>query len=378
MKLRIVLGVASLLFLATVQAGDVLVYTGDGALNEGYTDFGAATGKIVDTQAVLPADLSGYDCIVLPINANGFSDGTKAALDGYVNAGGRIMAVAEWNAFPGGITTMNDLATYVGADLFVVSDAIDLGFNTTANIHPSPFTAGVASIRYAATSEVQVFVGPHAHSLVGTATTDTTFIGVDRIGSGAFFLFGDSNVLSDNNGNGYVTDDNGVFAANICDEADFLVVDIDIKFCSDPNAFNCKKKGVLPVTIFGTDDFDVADIDISSLQLCTADLSACTNAPLDWSTFDRGAPSDAGVAQCAIDPFTGLELDWTDNQDGYDDLDVAFGASEVQAMLGSFCADDKGAISDPLIIVGNKLDGTPLFSDPVPNVGIDQLWKSNK
>ena len=378
MKLRIVLGVASLLLLSSVQAGDVLVYTGDGGLDEGYTDFGAATGKTVVTQNTLPADLSVFDCIVLPVNANGFSDSTLTALDGYVNAGGRMIAVAEWNAFPGGITTMNNLAAYVGADLLVVSDDIDLGFHTTANIHPSPFTAGVSSIRYAATSEVQVFVGPHAHSLVGTATTDTTFIGVDQIGSGAFFLFGDSNVLSDNNGNGYVTDDNGVFAANICDEADFLVVDIDIKFCSDPNAFNCKKKGVLPVTIFGTGDFDVAQIDIGSLQLCTADFGACTSAPRDWSTFDRGAPSDAGAAQCAIDPLTGLELDWTDNQDGYDDLDVSFEASEVQAILGSFCLEDKGAISDPLIITGTKLDGTPFFSEPVPNVGIDQLWKSNK
>jgi hypothetical protein len=155
-------------------------------------------------------------------------------------------------------------------------------------------------------------------------------------------------------------------------------VDIDIKFCSNPNAFNCKKKGVLPVTIFGTEDFAVADVDVSTLRLCTADLTACTNAPRDYSIADRGNPeSDLGAAICAIDTVTGLELDYL-NPDTFDDMDVAFESSEVQDMLGTFCEGFKGATSDPLVIVGETLDGTEIFSLPVPNVGIDQLWKANK
>jgi len=162
---------------------------------------------------------------------------------------------------------------------------------------------------------------------------------------------------------------------------ELVEVAIDIKFCSDPNAFNCKKKGVLPVTIFGTADFDVEDIDISSLQLCTADLVSCTNAPRDSSVADRGDPEfDLGAAMCAVieveeDVFE--EQDYL-TQDGYLDLDAAFEASEVQDMLGTFCSDVKGASSDPLVIIGETLGGTAIFSVPVPNVGTDQLWKANK
>lgn len=153
---------------------------------------------------------------------------------------------------------------------------------------------------------------------------------------------------------------------------------IDIKFCSNPNAFNCKNKGVLPVTIFGTEDFPVADIDVSTMRLCTEDLTACTNAPRDYSIADRGNPeSDLGAAICAIDPATGSELNYL-NPDLFDDMDVAFEAREIQDMLGTFCADFKGATSDPLVIIGKTWNGTEIFSAPVPNVGIDQLWKANR
>lgn len=161
-----------------------------------------------------------------------------------------------------------------------------------------------------------------------------------------------------------------------------LEVTIDIKFCSNPNAFNCKKKGVLPVTIFGTADFFVEDIDLSSLQLCTADLLSCTNAPLGWSFADRGAPGDAGAAQCTLveePPLSGIlvEMDYL-NPDTYIDVDVAFDATEVQDMLGTFCSAEKGFISQPLVIAGTTLDGITLFSVPVFNLGTDLLWKVNK
>ena len=159
-----------------------------------------------------------------------------------------------------------------------------------------------------------------------------------------------------------------------------IEVVVDIKFCSDPNAFNCKKKGVLPVTIFGTDNFDVADIDLSTLALCNADLSMCTGAPKDTSVADRGSPSDAGAAQCAIiEVEEGVfeEQDYL-NQDTYDDLDAAFVADEVKDIVGDFCTLGKGATSDPLIVTGMTVGGDVFYSVPVPNVGVDQLLKANK
>ena len=159
-----------------------------------------------------------------------------------------------------------------------------------------------------------------------------------------------------------------------------IEVAIDIKFCSDPNAFNCKKNGVLPVTIFGTADFLVEDIDPSTLRLCTENM-ACTGAPRDYSYADRGNPLlDLGSKMCAIDPDTGEELDWTENRDDFVDLDAAFEASEVKAILGDFCDDAaKGDVSEALVIIGETYDGVPIYSVPADdNTGIDRLVNVNK
>lgn len=160
-----------------------------------------------------------------------------------------------------------------------------------------------------------------------------------------------------------------------------ITADIDIKFCSDPNAFNCKQNGVLPVTIFGSDSLDVGDIDLETLQLCTEDLSACTNPPRDWSIADRGNPiTDLGAAQCAIvevDDGVFEEQDYL-NMDGHPDLDAAFEASEVKDILGTFCDQAKNTVSAPLVIIGSTVDGTPISSVAVPSVAIDQLLKVNR
>ena len=204
---------------------------------------------------------------------------------------------------------------------------------------------------------------PEAQQYIAPAVATRLFLGIPD----GFGFVGQSGAYDDNDG----------FYGIDLDVS--LQVAIDIKFCSDPNAFNCKKKGALPVTIFGTSEFDVEDIDISSLQLCTEDLLNCTNAPVDWSVADRGDPTlDLGAAMCDLDPLSGLELDYTENQDGFLDLDAAFDAREVQDVLGAFCSDEKGASSEPLVITGTTLDGITIFSVPVPNVGTDQLWKANK
>lgn len=171
-----------------------------------------------------------------------------------------------------------------------------------------------------------------------------------------------------------------LFINTLVPETGDVEVAIDIKFCSDPNAFNCKKKGVLPVTIFGTDELDVADIDISTLQLCTEDLSVCTSAPVDYSIADRGDPSsDLGAAMCELvedPPLSGIlvEQDYL-TTDGFLDLDAAFSATEVQEMLGTFCGGDKNTASETLIITGSTTDATPIYSVPIGNTGTDQLWK---
>ena len=273
LDLRAILAVLVALIMCgtSVRAGDILVYNGEGGLTVPFNNFGSATGKTVQILQALPQDLLPFDCVVLPLNGwfGGpplFSAATLEALNGYVNGGGRIIAQAEWYPYAGvAIAVMNGLATNLGADLFVVPDAIDAGFHTTNNIDPSPFTVGVNSIRYAFTSGVSVLVGPHAHSLVRTID-GTTFIGVDKIGSGVFVLSGDGNVFSDQNDTGYIVEDNGTLAANICDQASFAIeVTIDIKPGSSPNSINPFSSGVLPVAILTTDVFDALQVDITTM-----------------------------------------------------------------------------------------------------------------
>lgn len=208
--------------------------------------------------------------------------------------------------------------------------------------------------------------GPAAQTFIAPAGATRLFLGIPD----GFGFVGQPGAYDDNDG------------SFVIDLDVSLQVAIDIKFCSDPNAFNCKKKGVLPVTIFGTSEFDVEDIDISSLQLCTEDLLNCTNAPRDWSVADRGDPTlDLDAAVCyleEVDIGVFEEQDYTENQDGFLDLDAAFDAREVQDMLGTFCSDEKGASSEALVITGTTWDGITIFSVPVPSVGTDQLWKANK
>ncbi len=139
---------------------------------------------------------------------------------------------------------------------------------------------------------------------------------------------------------------------------------IDIKFCSNPNGHNSRRtKGVVPVTIFGDPGFDVTNINLSTVMLCEAEadpanLTNCAGPPVDSSIADRGDPeTDIGASQCAIIEF--VEQDFL-NPDGLDDLDVAFDAAQVCAVIN--CAGlNKGDTSIDLVIKG-EIDSTEFLS----------------
>jgi hypothetical protein len=342
--------------------GAILLYTGDGAVNEGYTDFGAAAGRTIDTQAVLPANLDSYACIVLPINSTGFSVATKDDLSAYLNGGGRILALSEHEGFsPGSIATMNDLATHVGADLQVQGAILDSGFQVTANIDSSPLnlTDGVNTIRYAASSIVQVVAGPDAHSLVRTRdggdAPGTIFIAAQQIGGGIFVLSGDSNPFSDVNGGGYVTEDNDVLVFNLCGLRPEIDVPVDVRPTSCPNPLNVRTQGVLPVAILGTADFDVTDLDPTTVMLEGVE-------PVRW-----GAPEDVATP---FEPFTGKTeaMDCTTKgSDGHLDQVFFFDVQEIIAALGG-----AGALGDGdavvLHLTGELTDGTIINGEDVVRI----------
>ena len=66
------------------------------------------------------------------------------------------------------------------------------------------------------------------------------------------------------------------------------------------------------------------------------------------------------------------------NPDGFVDLDAAFDKFAVSDLL-DICEDgSKGDSSQPLVIQGSLLDGTPIFSTAVGTDGIDQLVRKNR
>lgn len=157
---------------------------------------------------------------------------------------------------------------------------------------------------------------------------------------------------------------------------------IDIKFCSNPNGFNCKGGGVMPMTVFGSDTLDVSDIDLTTIELCLAsDDTTCIDvASLRNSVFeDRGDPTtDIGTAQCYIDPDTGEQQRYL-NQDGIDDLELAWNKKDVVDVLFDDCDGfGKMEASPTLIIKALTTGGVEVISTPVDDPGVDQIWKQNK
>jgi hypothetical protein len=342
-----------------------------------------------------------------------------AALVDYVsNYGGRVFALAEWVPIPGrsatqnSVNAMNQLAKAMDSTLRVEAAALDLtnpSSTTKVNID-SPFTSGVGTLGLSATSMITYDVTSGAEGLAQTNDTvvgetgqefNPWFIGVEQIGNGLLIISGDTTEFSDNfpvfyDENGDY--DNALLARNLCSQVGLdgedIEVAIDIKFCNDPNAFQCrgererrgKRKGefwgkdkrALPVTIFGTNSFDVAEIDTDTLQLCTADLSACTGAPNAESIEydDRGDPTrDLGAGLCAVEKVNECYFEEQDflNPDGYEDLTVGFSASDVEELVGDICDESRDPVSDSLVIEGLTLDGTPIFSVAVNSTAVDQL-----
>ena len=217
------------------------------------------------------------------------------------------------------------------------------------------------------------FAGMHGMSL---PTTDQhqltlTFTTLAMTDSTSIWLSTSDGVWAENPDAAHVMDCTGDLTGATVSIFEPIAVDIDIKFCSNPNAFNCKSRGKTPVTIFGTEDLDVTEIDISSLRLCI-DGTCVESAPLAWSFADRGDPTtDLGAEECAI--VEDVEQDYL-NPDGYLDLDVAFDSQQIATLID--CSGlVKNDVSGTLYLTGELMDGTPIFSEPIGDPGIDQLVK---
>ena len=223
--------VAPMVVCAVPAAAAVLVYEGNtsnpeeyDSANSSYTDLAAATGDTVTTEATLPADLSGDSCVILQLNPETFTAPQVATLRAYMEEGGVVVAIGEYYTYPREVGknwgesadhSLNELAASLGVELsFQDNELEESGEVVSEDLGPAPFAAGVTSLSYDFVTGVNV--APPAEVLASTAYTETPFIGSQAIGSGAFVLLGDSNVLSDFPGTGYETADNAVLARNLC------------------------------------------------------------------------------------------------------------------------------------------------------------------
>jgi hypothetical protein len=111
----------------------------------------AARATVVTT-AVLPANLSRYRCVVLPINRIRFRARQKAIFAAYLARGGCILALGEHRGFVAAVKTMNNLSASLGVGLRLKPAFVAPGFHTTRRIDPSSFTRHVRTIRFAFTS----------------------------------------------------------------------------------------------------------------------------------------------------------------------------------------------------------------------------------
>lgn len=211
-----------------MAAGNLLIYTGNGAENQGFGQFALAADRTPTTSATLPnspAGLDQYQCIVLPIPTEPFSTADRTALRDYMGRGGTIVGLAEHlNAdltqFKGkrSVDTLNALGS--GYGIVGGKTSVNLGAHITENVLPSSYTQGVTRVGFGGTTTLAV--SPPAQALLQTTQgpgdpTPQTFLAVSDVGAGKFVYTGDSNLFSDENG-GYYAQDNGKLAKNLCSD----------------------------------------------------------------------------------------------------------------------------------------------------------------
>ncbi len=101
--------------------------------------------------------LSGKDLFVAPMPDDAFTAGEISALSSFLAAGHSIFLLGEWNGFQTARTGyVNNLLTGLGSGMSITLAALDLGYHTATDgqIAADPFTLGVSSFSYAATSVV--------------------------------------------------------------------------------------------------------------------------------------------------------------------------------------------------------------------------------
>ena len=389
-KIVSILPIGCLLLMGSVEtfAEDVLVYgPSDGresllATNAGHT---VTVADIATWAAMDTADFAAYDAIIVGdphCEGNpaylGVLDGTKATWSAAIT-GNKVLVTLDVSLHAGAHPEADVLSTNA-IDYAATGGGTGLSYNSSCAYFGSPPGTPVAPL-----SELGSFLltGDAGNDVDVTDPAHPVVVPLDDAELSNWNASYHAVVTSYPLGWDEVatTSVGPAEAVIIAMDGDPTIhVDIDVKFLSNPNAHSCKLKGngVVPVTIFGSAELDVSEIDISTLALERVDAVGGQVTPPKAGTgsiADRGDPdTDLGADQGVI--IDDVEQDYL-NQDSYDDLDVGFIKNDVTALIACDGLNRNGA-SATLRITGMLFNGTPIMSDAVDDIGVDQLVIKSK
>jgi len=291
-------------------ATSALVFTGNSGQNEGYDGLTAALATIGVTATVtttFPPDLSEFCSVYLSVNAEPFDGAQLAALVAYVNGGGVLVAMGDWEPWAGSANdVMNNVAMALGSSMSITPASIDTGCHTTPRIEPHPLTAGVAVLDFGAASQLNVGAGA---LLVSTEPSDVPMLAVEGVGGGTFVLCTDSNLFSDPC---LDMGDHAVLVQNLCTASPPCPTTYDVYFGTEN-----------PPTTLICSDVDVPVCDPGLLecgttyywQVCAKNEDHEVCGPV-WSFTTVSCcdpppePSDPDPADGAVDVLFDADLAW--------------------------------------------------------------------
>lgn len=128
--------------LSTIQIGT--------NLSNYYNTLPGVSASYLGSADVTTALLSGVDLFVTGIYGGAFTASELSALDNFVDSGGSILFMGDYNYSE---TDINAALTYLGSGMSLYGPITDIGTNyaTGSMIATDPFTVGVSTFAYGAT-----------------------------------------------------------------------------------------------------------------------------------------------------------------------------------------------------------------------------------
>ena len=120
--------------------------------------YGTTLGDTVNqVTTVTSANLAGASLLISFLPDTAYTGAEMTAIQNFLNGGGTVLLTGEWGGFDATAdANINALLSFLGNPMSLTLNDFDNGFTigSGAQIQSTPFTAGVTSFQYAATTNV--------------------------------------------------------------------------------------------------------------------------------------------------------------------------------------------------------------------------------